>query len=1147
MKKLLLLLVLLLLVSHNINAANRTEIQMKEAAFNALVTNQARLNQIGDIKELKEFLSLPSLRIFGYENGGFAVVTTDDSFESVIGVSNFQFADSLPCGFKWWLEIINSNMLKKDETSSRKITKSKNKSVDPLITTDWGQERPFNDNCTFSNGNKKYQCVTGCVATALAQIMNYYRYPECGKGSITYDITYNNDFTITFSENFSQSFYDWDNIIDSYKAYYNNTSVDAHTKAVAKLMKDCGVAINTRFSDSNHGSSSSLIKAENALKNYFNYDSTTKNYLRSDYTKDEWLDIIYQELDKGRPILYSGTEENSMYSSGHAFVINGYDTSGKVYINWGWDGSYDGYYDIDLLNPASQKYNYNQSMVVAIPPTGSNIPSYQIVTISSEGNGCVNYGNLDGRQVRQETLSFKVIEDNDVTLFFTPDVGYQVKKVIINGSDVTASILNNQYSLNNIESPTTVDVVFEKAFGYTDEYNKYITCVGQSISKSLSGSSFVVTIGFSITNSGDDIINITKLVAKDPNSNSTIFTSTDTSVLGEMEGNSSKALSIKMYTDVSTLPNFELEYTLNGKKCVYQSVNYRILTITSNDFGTITFSGISVGSETKKFSIEPGENATLGISPNKDCVLNNLMVNKSDVTSNITNNKYIIKNINTNTSVIATFDSNSEDRPTIDGHEYADLGLQSGSCWSVTNYGAKKPEETGSYVSDYSDYVKSNWGDNWRKPTKEEMQELLDECEWTWTERNGMNGFNIKGPNGKSIFLPAAGKAGILGKSQVGTAAYYLTSSKNGMSTWILSATTSVQTLKSTYISGIDDYPIRPILNIKKEPKVYKLTYIIDGEVYKTYEYKKGEDVTQEPDPEKEGYSFSGWSDVPLTMPDHDVTVTGSFSINEYKLTYKVDGAVYKTYDIEYGAKITPEPAPIKEGYIFSGWSEIPETMPAHDVVVTGTFAINTYAITYKVDDEVYKTDSVTYNSTITPEEEPTKEGYTFSGWSEIPETMPAHDVEITGTFTINKYLLTYKVDGEIVKSDSIVYNTDITPEVEPTKEGYTFSGWSEIPETMPAHDVVVTGTFTINKYKLTYMIDDEVYKVVVYEYGATITPEPKPDGDYNEFEWVGLPEKMPARDVTVYARYTTGIVEVLMTQGIKRIYNTNGKQLGKL
>ena len=327
----------------------------------------------------------------------------------------------------------------------------------------------------------------------------------------------------------------------------------------------------------------------------------------------------------------------------------------------------------------------------------------------------------------------------------------------------------------------------------------------------------------------------------------------------------------------------------------------------------------------------------------------------------------------------------------------------------------------------------------------------------------------------------------------------------------------------------------------------YKLTYTVDGQEYKSSEVEYGATITPEAAPTKEGYTFSGWSEIPATMPAHDVTVTGTFTINKYKLTYMVDGEVYKSYEIEYGAVITPEAEPTKEGHTFSGWGNIPQTMPAHDVTVTGTFTKGAYKLIYMVDGEVFKTISYDFGATIIPETAPAKDGYTFSGWSEIPATMPAHDVTVTGTFTINKYKLTYMVDGVVYKSFEIDYGTAITPEAAPTKEGHTFSGWSWIPSKMPAEDVTVSGTFSVNRYKLTYMIDDKVYKEVTYEYGAKITPEPKPEGDYATFAWTDLPETMPAHDVVVHATYTTGIGELMVTgqQNVK-IFSPNGKQLSK-
>lgn len=132
-----------------------------------------------------------------------------------------------------------------------------------------------------------------------------------------------------------------------------------------------------------------------------------------------------------------------------------------------------------------------------------------------------------------------------------------------------------------------------------------------------------------------------------------------------------------------------------------------------------------------------------------------------------------------------------------------------------------------------------------------------------------------------------------------------------------------------------------------EDKTLYKLSYFVDGESYKIHKYEVGESITPEAEPTKEGYTFSGWSDIPATMPANDITVTGTFSVNKYKLVYKVDGQEYKSYDVEYGATITPETEPTKEGYTFSGWSDIPATMPAKDIVITGTYVTGINGVVY--------------------------------------------------------------------------------------------------------------------------------------------------------------------------------------------------------
>ena len=159
-----------------------------------------------------------------------------------------------------------------------------------------------------------------------------------------------------------------------------------------------------------------------------------------------------------------------------------------------------------------------------------------------------------------------------------------------------------------------------------------------------------------------------------------------------------------------------------------------------------------------------------------------------------------------------------------------------------------------------------------------------------------------------------------------------------------------------------------------------------------------------------------------------------------YTITYMVDGAVYKSVKYEEGDKVTPEAEPTRDGYVFSGWSEIPKTMPAHDVTITGSFTVDNtkYTLTYLVDGEIYKLYQLKAGSTIIPLDEPTKEGYTFSGWSEIPEEMPAYDVKITGTFIKNLLgkcaspTITF-VNGKIVfecETEGVEFNYDVQASV---------------------------------------------------------------------------------------------------------------------
>ena len=320
----------------------------------------------------------------------------------------------------------------------------------------------------------------------------------------------------------------------------------------------------------------------------------------------------------------------------------------------------------------------------------------------------------------------------------------------------------------------------------------------------------------------------------------------------------------------------------------------------------------------------------------------------------------------------------------------------------------------------------------------------------------------------------------------------------------------------------------------------YKLTYIVDGENYKTVDVEFGAKITPVEAPVKEGHTFARWEGIPETMPANDVTVNAVYTVNTYKLTYIVDGESYKTVDVEFGAKINPVEAPAKEGHTFARWEGLPETMPANDVTVNAVYTVNSYKLTYIVDGENYKTVDVEFGAKINPVEAPAKEGHTFARWEGLPETMPANDVTVNAVYTVNSYKLTYIVDGESYKTVDVEFGAKINPVEAPAKEGYTFARWEGIPETMPANDVTVNAVYTVNSYKLTYIVDGESYKTADVEYGAEITPADAPEKEgYTFAGWDGLPDFMPAKDITVSAYYTVNYYKLTVYVDGELFYET--------
>lgn len=350
-----LLLLALLLLSTALPAAQRRSLQ-------AMQTAAARLLHARAADELPVTLEQTAhYAVIGYRDGGFVVTAASESLPVVVGYSAGRY-DRDNENLQWWLRAVSS--VSATGVAFRAPTPAESgfpAAVEPLMTTQWDQEYPYNMYCPTAGSTR---CLTGCVATAMAQILRYHRAPRHGQGSRTIYYPANNTNGTPVTAHFDDHYYDWDLMADNYKT---QTVGEAQRIAVATLMRDCGVASDMQYSPSASGTT--LDAAEQGLQHYFGI-ATARRMDRKDHTEAEWLNAVYGELSQGRPILYGGMDPNPLSGiSGHAFVLHGYNEEGLVYVSWGWSGQSDGYYNIALLNPQNMSFSTVQDMVVGIAPT----------------------------------------------------------------------------------------------------------------------------------------------------------------------------------------------------------------------------------------------------------------------------------------------------------------------------------------------------------------------------------------------------------------------------------------------------------------------------------------------------------------------------------------------------------------------------------------------------------------------------------------------------------------------------------------------------------------------------------------------------------------------------------------------------------
>jgi len=320
----------------------------------------------------------PVTYVFEKAKGGYMLLSADDAAAPVLGYSDEGTFDenNIPDNMRYWLDMYADEIAyaRANGIAYEAPARATNwTAIAPLCTTKWNQDAPYNDMCpvAFENGQ---HAVTGCVATAMAQLMKYHNYPDVGEGQKS---NTSPGFPVT-TINFANVKFDWANMTDT----YNSKSTDVQRHAVAELMVACGVSVDMSYTTNMSGAVSAVVAQ--ALVKYFKYDEACRFLYRDYYSMTEWKEMAYNELKTVGPVLYAGTSNEG----GHCFIVDGFDGQDYFHLNWGWGGMSDGYFLLSALNPSSQGiggyspgagFTKNQGMLLgAKKPVAGSKKFYQL-------------------------------------------------------------------------------------------------------------------------------------------------------------------------------------------------------------------------------------------------------------------------------------------------------------------------------------------------------------------------------------------------------------------------------------------------------------------------------------------------------------------------------------------------------------------------------------------------------------------------------------------------------------------------------------------------------------------------------------------------------------------------------------------------
>lgn len=459
--------------------ANARQISPNEAEaiasdfLNTTTINLASSKRIGinRVKEANENESFQPYYIFnGNEGNGFVIVAGDDCVKQILGYSfesSFNYNNISPA-LAWLLEEYKKEIcnLSERSTSFERDDNSPIKpALKPLLTSQWGQEQPFNDLCPEYEG---LRLPTGCVATAVAQVLNYHQWPDKGEGSFSYQWA---DKSLTFD--YDDTSFDWNLMINK----YDYATPKEACEEVATLMFACGVGLEMYYTLS--GSGSDISRAKRFLVENMKYDSEAKIVWRHNYSYSEWTETIYDELIAGRPVILSGGD--------HAFVCDGYDGNEYFHFNWGWNGDMDGYFIFNDLSPLGYSFSSNLHALVnlhsrkgEVSPLSYDIyssGSFKFVNDTFIIENITNYSRYDYRG----SIGVETIEKTSGKRFFYELADFSIEGSMPFGPGVFFTTQNFEIYNTNISLPTGYYELYPAYSSFNGSYTR-IPCLagGQS-------------------------------------------------------------------------------------------------------------------------------------------------------------------------------------------------------------------------------------------------------------------------------------------------------------------------------------------------------------------------------------------------------------------------------------------------------------------------------------------------------------------------------------------------------------------------------------------------------------------------------------------------------------------------------------------